>query len=157
MLEPYDKVYVKHYLNDFLSIWILIRFYLVVRIILNSSMYADTRANRICRLYGCEPGYFYAAKCYMQESPLMVVIVLFILSIIIMGHALRICEEPLNWTIDNHMMDFSYYMNCWWCIIITMTTVGYGEFYPRTIPGRTVIFITTIWGVFIVSLLVVAL
>lgn len=87
----------------------------------------------------------------------MVVIVLFILSIIIMGHALRICEEPLNWTIDNHTMDFSYYMNCWWCIIITMTTVGYGEFFPRTIPGRTVIFITTIWGVFIVSLLVVAL
>lgn len=65
MFEPYDNIYVKHYLNDFLSIWILVRFYLVVRIILNSSMYADTRANRICRLYGCEPGYFYAAKCYM--------------------------------------------------------------------------------------------
>lgn len=38
-----------------------------------------------------------------------------------------------------------------------MTTVGYGDFYPGTLPGRLVIFITSIWGVFLVSMMVVAL
>ena len=38
-----------------------------------------------------------------------------------------------------------------------MTTVGYGDYFPLTLPGRLVIFITSIWGVFIVSLMVVAL
>lgn len=38
-----------------------------------------------------------------------------------------------------------------------MTTIGYGDFYPRTIPGRLVTFILSIWGVIMVSLSVVAL
>ena len=54
-------------------------------------------------------------------------------------------------------MDFGFYWNCFWCIIITMTTVGYGDYFPTTLLGRIVIFITSIWGVFIVSMLVVAL
>jgi hypothetical protein len=38
-----------------------------------------------------------------------------------------------------------------------MTTVGYGDYFPKTILGRCTIFVTSIWGVFIVSLMVVAL
>lgn len=44
-----------------------------------------------------------------------------------------------------------------WNIIITMTTVGYGDFYPKTNFGRFVGVITAFWGVFFVSLFVVAL
>mmetsp|Transcript_6468 Transcript_6468/g.581 ORF Transcript_6468/g.581 Transcript_6468/m.581 type:complete len:81 (+) Transcript_6468:427-669(+) len=59
--------------------------------------------------------------------------------------------------VEDHGMNFGYYWNCFWCIIITMTTVGYGDYYPATMPGRIVIFITSIWGVFLVSMMVVAL
>lgn len=38
-----------------------------------------------------------------------------------------------------------------------MTTVGYGDIMARTIPGRIIIFVTAIWGVFVNSLLTVAL
>ena len=38
-----------------------------------------------------------------------------------------------------------------------MTTVGYGDIFARTIPGRIIIFIVAIWGVFVNSLLTVAL
>jgi hypothetical protein len=38
-----------------------------------------------------------------------------------------------------------------------MTTVGYGDYYPVTYPGRIIIFLVAIWGVFLMSLLVVAL
>lgn len=54
-------------------------------------------------------------------------------------------------------MDFGYYWNCFWCIIITMATIGYGDYYPRTLPGRLVIIATAVFGVFLVSILVVAL
>ncbi|CAN5951115.1 unnamed protein product [Sphagnum jensenii] len=38
-----------------------------------------------------------------------------------------------------------------------MTTLGYGDFYPRTLLGRIVDVILIIWGIFIVSLMVVVL
>ena len=44
-----------------------------------------------------------------------------------------------------------------WNIIVTMTTVGYGEYYAQTHIGRFIIFIVCIWGVFIVSMMVITL
>ena len=38
-----------------------------------------------------------------------------------------------------------------------MTTVGYGDFYPKTNVGRCVGIVIAFWGVFIVSLFVVSL
>jgi hypothetical protein len=38
-----------------------------------------------------------------------------------------------------------------------MTTVGYGDFFPRTLIGRLIDVILVIWGIFIVSLMVVVL
>lgn len=54
-------------------------------------------------------------------------------------------------------MDFTNYINCYWGLIITMATVGYGDYYPRTVIGRIVIVFGGLSGVVIVSLLVIAL
>ena len=40
-------------------------------------------------------------------------------------------------------------------LIITMTTVGYGDFYPSTIPGRGLAIIACVIGITLVSILVV--
>ena len=59
-------------------------------------------------------------------------------------------------TVDD-LIDFGPYVNCFWLMIITMSTVGYGDYYARTIPGRFVSLIASIIGVFLVSSMVVAL
>ncbi len=38
-----------------------------------------------------------------------------------------------------------------------MTTVGYGDYMPKTYPGRLIAIINTFWGVFLVSMMVVTL
>jgi ABC-type xylose transport system permease subunit len=48
-------------------------------------------------------------------------------------------------------------INCMWNVIITLTSVGYGEIYPKTFFGRIVGIIICFWGVFIVSFFVVTL
>lgn len=53
--------------------------------------------------------------------------------------------------------DLNYFENSIWLIIITMTTVGYGDFYPRTFFGRLLDCFISIWGIFIISMMVVVL
>jgi len=48
-------------------------------------------------------------------------------------------------------------INCMWNVIITLTTVGYGDLYPKTLMGRIVGVVIAFWGVFIVSFFVVTL
>lgn len=38
---------------------------------------------------------------------------------------------------------------------MTITTVGYGDYFPQTPLGRLIIFLVAIWGTFIVSIMVV--
>ena len=53
--------------------------------------------------------------------------------------------------------DWTYMWNSMWCIIITMATVGYGDFVPETFLGRTVAIFACVWGNFLISLMVVSL
>lgn len=116
----------------------------------------NTRASRLCRMYGCDPDYQYAIKCLFQDYPLSLIATVYSLSVIIFAFALRICERPLLLS-GYDDMDFESLENSIWCVWITMTTVGYGDFYPKTTFGRILTIIISIWGIFIVSMMVVVL
>jgi len=53
--------------------------------------------------------------------------------------------------------NFNDIWNSFWCVIVTMTTIGYGDIYPESHIGRLIIITACIWGVFILSLFVVTL
>jgi potassium intermediate/small conductance calcium-activated channel subfamily N protein 2 len=53
--------------------------------------------------------------------------------------------------------DYSYFINPIWLCLVTMTTVGYGDFYPRTPFGRTAGVLVCLCGMVSVSLLVIFL
>lgn len=79
------------------------------------------------------------------------------MSVIIWAFGLRICERPLSIVLEENAMNFNFFENSIWLIIITMTTVGYGDFYPRTFFGRLLDTFIAIWGIFIISMMVVVL
>lgn len=51
-------------------------------------------------------------------------------------------------------VDFTDYMRVFWFSVVTMATVGYGDITPKTLPGRFLAFMLSVWGVFIISLIV---
>ena len=53
--------------------------------------------------------------------------------------------------------DWTYLWNSMWCVIITMATVGFGDFVPKTHLGRFIAILSCVWGNFLISLMVVSL
>ena len=49
---------------------------------------------------------------------------------------------------------FDDYMTSIWCVVITMTTVGYGDVTAVSPFGRAVSILNAMWGAFIISMLV---
>ena len=76
-----------------------------------------------------------------------------LVSLLIGGFCLRVFEYPLS---DRSGQEWGY-SNSLWNVIVTMTTVGYGDFFPKTTMGRLVGIIICFWGVVVVSVFVVTL
>jgi potassium intermediate/small conductance calcium-activated channel subfamily N protein 2 len=51
--------------------------------------------------------------------------------------------------------NYNLLSNAMWNVIITLTTTGYGEFYPKSNLGRFIGLIICFWGTFMVSFFVV--
>jgi len=93
----------------------------------------------------------FALKAYMKTMPYLVVFTLLLVSVFLCGMAFRIFERPYP---DS---DFEPIWNGWWLIMVTMTTIGYGEIVPKTHLGRLIATAACIWGIFLISSFVVAL
>ena len=55
------------------------------------------------------------------------------------------------------VFDYGHLYNSLWLVIVTMTTVGYGDIYPQTHFGRFFCIMACIIGMLLVSTLVLAL
>lgn len=141
-----------------ISIIIPWRVYLLFRFFAFYSGWTDDRAERICNECNANGGVSFAIKAELMERPYTTVGFLVILSILIFGYGLRNIELAFmqNVPIDK-FQDWRYIWNGFWCIIITILTVGYGDFYPQTHVGRALTVIACLWGTFLISLMVVSM
>jgi hypothetical protein len=109
-------------------------------------------------MYLCKADFQFALKCMFKDYPGKLIGSAFTISIILFSFALRVCERELS-KIPTLAFNyqFDYLINSVWLTVMTLTTVGYGDMFPRTIFGRIVCMVLVIWGIFIVSIMVVVL
>ena len=123
-------------------------------IILNGEM---TELNVSVKNANAEGGVGFALKAEIRDRPYFVVFFLMVASIILFGYCLRNTEIAFMKDVPLRLFqDWTYLWNGFWCITITIFTVGYGDFYPHTHFGRFITIIACLWGTFLVSLMVVA-
>jgi voltage-gated potassium channel len=80
--------------------------------------------------------------------------VLSALIILICGYQLRITEAPIT---QYSGIDLGRLDNAMWCIVVTMLTLGYGDYYPDTDAGRIIAGFACFSAIILKSLVVITL
>lgn len=111
------------------------RVYFLLRFTLINSKFMDPRSNRICILNGCEAEEMFAIKSLMKQMPFTFISAALIITIVLFGYQLKIFEGPLS---DVSNQNFNLMSNCMWNVIITLTTTGFGDVYPKSLFGRQI-------------------
>ena len=90
-------------------------------------------------------------KCVFNETPLSALAVMFLSLLLVLAEMVRLCEQ------NSQSSGLGIFGNSLWCVIITMGTVGYGDYYPITYLGRLIVFMASISGIILSSLLILTL
>eukprot|EP00347_Sterkiella_histriomuscorum_P011835 403370921 len=137
-----------------LSSALIIRLFVLIRFVLSFSRYRNSRMQRLCHINGTNANFMYALKCWKNDRPYSFIVASLFIPLIICGYCMRMFERPL---IPISGFNFNNLVNCIWCIIITMATVGYGDYFPISNFGRIIGIMACLWGVFITAIMVVTL
>ena len=154
-----------------ISFFMMFRIYHIFRLFLSFSYWQTPRANTICNWMNTRATKSFALKAYLKNYPYICLIIGILFLMIISGLATQLFEYyngvlmrsmgdndyNTNYTFVSTMLNFSNVYNSLWLMLMTMTTVGFGEIYPTTYFGRIIAIIACIIGNFILSLLVVFL
>ncbi|OMJ75698.1 hypothetical protein SteCoe_25105 [Stentor coeruleus] len=146
-----------------------LRVILLLRLISHYSKWATVDVQIICRENDVNRPLNFALKAILKDMPQLLLLPGFAISTVALGVALQVYERPFNE--DNYMssttncggeseittstLDYTFLYNAEWLVLLTMTTVGFGDFYPRTHMGRLIAIIAAIWGTFLISLMII--
>ncbi len=108
-------------------------------------------------MYGCRADFSYSLKCLFKEHPLKLICVCYSLSATAFAYLIYLAERQIltQNAGTGSLNAATNYPNALWLILITTTTVGYGDYFPQTPLGRVIILFVAIWGTLIVSIMLV--
>lgn len=96
----------------------------------------------------------FALKSIMKDNPFAIVTLSSLSAAAIGSYCLMIFERPLYIESGHH---FEQYFTSMWGTVVTMTTVGYGDVFPKTVFGRVTGIVICVCGLFLTSLFTVTL
>ena len=155
----------RYSMDSVITVLMLARVYIFFSLFSRFTKWRNTLAEHCCEAAGTQANTLFAMKCLLKESPYTLLIFNAVFSSLVFGFAVRTLERPyyedeVGGAItpdDAGYQDYNFVSNGWWLIVVTMTTVGFGDFFPKTHLGRGVVVLACFYGVFLVSMMVVTL
>jgi len=131
-----------------------IRIFYLMRAFFNYTMFMDVYSKKLCRSFNFTANVRFAYKCFLKKSPGKTIFGTIFMSILIGAYLIRIFELPYAYATG--VVQICDFFTGIWYMVITLTTVGYGNVYPSTVFGRTMIMVAAFWGTFLISLMIMS-
>ena len=149
-----SKAHATYLLSDFILTFMFLRLYLVIRNVFNHTQFSDPYAKLHCERHGFTANTRFCFKCYLQKYPATTIFTTLFISVFALSYVNRISERPMFKVVSN--FPYVSVLNNVYAVIITMTTVGFGDYVPYTWMGKIFTLFTALWGGFIISLAIVS-
>ena len=141
--------------SSILSACTFFRVFFVVKLFKHLTKYTTTLSENICENYICKADWKFAFKAFQKDNPTIALIFIFIC--VCLGLSIRTFER-YYWESKNEIsQDWDYIINCMWYVFVSMTTVGYGDMFACTQPGRVIALLACFIGNYFVAMMMVLL
>jgi hypothetical protein len=124
--------------------------YLVTRIYFHYSIWRSISSKKIAAAFNIPIDADFELKAELTYHPMTIAWILLLLTVINFGFAIRNFEVGFT-PDDGTDFKFQHMFNAMWLTIVSMTTVGYGDIYPQTYPGRAFAVLSFLFGNFLIS------
>ena len=150
--ENFNLKEVTYDINDILILIQTLRlFYLIIIFVIWSDFYSP-RADRVCKMMGKQLNLFFSFKALLITHTSFMLAYCSLIICTMLSYMLKILSQPVE--ISDKFNNFHNFGNCFWYVLVTMTTVGYGDIYPETTLGRIVGCTIAISGNVVVALII---
>lgn len=143
------KKFATRKINAILTILLFTRIYFVLRYYLYSSIYMKPESTRVCKSYYFEASLEFSLKSLLKSKPLTLYIITSLVSIIFFSLSIQIFEREVQDAFNNYLTSVYY-------VLVTMATLGYGDYSAKTNEGRIIGMIACIFGVFLMSMIIIS-
>ena len=142
-------------LSSFFNSLSSFRFLYIFQMLNAISIWDNVQSEQILDKYSINASLIFSMKAQQKSNPFIFLLFLFFTFCISFGLCVRIFELYYWESQTLFLQNWRFRMNGIWCVFISMTTVGYGDFFPKTHFGRGFIIISCVIGIYFVSMMMI--
>ena len=144
-------------LSSILNAFLTFRLFYFFQLINSLSVWDSSLSEKVLDKFYLQPNLLFTMKAYQKNNPFKTLIFLFTISCICFSLSIRVFEIYYWESFPIISQDWTFIWNALWCIFVSMTTVGYGDFFPKTHFGRIIGIFSCVVGIYFTSMMMIFL
>ncbi|XP_068719146.1 small conductance calcium-activated potassium channel protein 3-like [Montipora capricornis] len=127
-----------------LQLLVFLRLYLIAKYVKEHNMFVDNQSTALfASVTQTEISSTFLVKAYFLKFPFRIILTFYLLNIFLGGYFVHVIERTRN-----------SYLDTVWMLVVTMTTLGFGDVVPKAVLARAFVGFASVLGIFLMALFI---